>query len=273
MLAADNCPQHRTLCEFRRRHLEDFQALFVEVVRLAQELGLARLGKLSVDGTKVRANASKRKAMSYGRMQEEERRLESEVEALLRKADEVDEAEDSRLGAKFGAMICRRSCVGEKSVWRRCGGHRCAPTRRRDGHPPGPRFALYPDEQVKGAVGLLVRDLPAHWVGVLLAPGLPVRRQVADVGRFLSSNSLARSVVTYLPRHFRRHRRTHGLAGVGNRRSHTADIPVSHDGRLVTEQISQHVRPDARGCRSGHHRPPKIYGCARLRPRPASAPA
>ena len=100
VLAAGNFPQHRTLCEFRRRHLEDFQALFVEVVRLAQELGLARLGKLSIDGTKVRANASKRKAMSYDRMQEEEQRLESEIDALLRKADAVDEAEDTRLGAE-----------------------------------------------------------------------------------------------------------------------------------------------------------------------------
>ena len=100
VLAAGNVPQHRTLCEFRRRHLEDFQALFVEVVRLAQELGLARLGKLSIDGTKVRANASKRKAMSYDRMQEEEQRLESEIEALLRQADAVDEAEDARLGAE-----------------------------------------------------------------------------------------------------------------------------------------------------------------------------
>ena len=100
VLAAGNFPQHRTLCEFRRRHLEDFQALFVEVVRLAQELGLARLGKLSIDGTKVRANASKRKAMSYDRMQEEEQRLESEIEALLRQADAVDEAEDARLGAE-----------------------------------------------------------------------------------------------------------------------------------------------------------------------------
>ena len=100
VLAAGNFPQHRTLCEFRRRHLSDFQALFVEVVHLAQELGLARLGKLSIDGTKVRANASKRKAMSYDRMQEEERRLENEVKALLRQADEVDEAEDARLGAE-----------------------------------------------------------------------------------------------------------------------------------------------------------------------------
>ena len=93
-------PQHRTLCEFRRRHLEDFQALFVEVVRLAQELGLARLGKLSIDGTKVRANASKRKAMSYDRMQEEERRLEGEIAGLLRQADATDETEDARLGAE-----------------------------------------------------------------------------------------------------------------------------------------------------------------------------
>ena len=100
VLAAGNFPQHRTLCEFRRRHLSDFEALFVEVVHLAQELGLARLGKLSIDGTKVRANASKRKAMSYDRMQSEERRLESEVKALLRQADEVDAAEDARLGAE-----------------------------------------------------------------------------------------------------------------------------------------------------------------------------
>ena len=61
VLGAGNFPQHRTLCEFRRRHLADFKELFVAVVRLARELGLARLGKLSIDGTKVRANASKRK--------------------------------------------------------------------------------------------------------------------------------------------------------------------------------------------------------------------
>ena len=99
MLAAGNFPQHRTLCEFRRRHLADFQALFVEVVRLAQG-GLARLGRLWIDGTKVRANASKRKAMSYDRMREEERRLESEIEALLRHADAADTAEDACLGAE-----------------------------------------------------------------------------------------------------------------------------------------------------------------------------
>ena len=100
LLAAGNFPQHRTLCAFRRRHVEDFQALFVEVVRLAQELGLAGLGKLSIDGTKVRANASKHKAMSYDRMQEEEKRLEGEIAALLQQADAVDGAEDACLGAE-----------------------------------------------------------------------------------------------------------------------------------------------------------------------------
>ena len=99
VLGAGNSPQHRTRCEFRRRHLADFKELFVEVVRLAMALGLARFGKLSIDGTKVRANASKRKAMSYGRMAEAERCLTGEIEALLAHAGETDVAEDARLGA------------------------------------------------------------------------------------------------------------------------------------------------------------------------------
>ena len=70
VLGAGNFPQHRTLCEFRRRHLSDFKELFVAVGRAGAGWGLARVGKLSIDGTKVRANASKRKAMSYGRMRE-----------------------------------------------------------------------------------------------------------------------------------------------------------------------------------------------------------
>ena len=98
MLAAGNFPQHRTLCEFRRRHLDDFGAVFAEVVRLARTMGVAGLGRISVDGTKVRANASKRKAMSYGRMREEERRLEAEIAGLLEEAEAVDAAEDARYG-------------------------------------------------------------------------------------------------------------------------------------------------------------------------------
>ena len=98
VLASGNFPSHRTICEFRRRHLSDFKALFVEVVGLARETGVGNFGKLSIDGTKVRANASKRKAMSYGRMLEEERRLEGEIEALLSRARETDAAEDARFG-------------------------------------------------------------------------------------------------------------------------------------------------------------------------------
>ncbi len=98
MLAAGNFPQHRTLCEFRRRHLQDFRAVFAEVVRLARTMGLAGLGRMSVDGTKVRANASKRKAMSYGRMAREERRLQAEIAGLLEEAEAVDAAEDARYG-------------------------------------------------------------------------------------------------------------------------------------------------------------------------------
>ena len=98
VLGAGNFPSHRTLCEFRRRHLEEFKGLFVEVVCLAREVGLLSFGKLSIDGTKVRASASKRKAMSYGRMSEEECRLEGEIEALLNRVGEADAEEDARFG-------------------------------------------------------------------------------------------------------------------------------------------------------------------------------
>ena len=101
VLGAGNFPSHRTLCGFRRRHLEDFKGLFVEVVRVAREMGLAKFGTLSVDGTKVRANASKRKAMSYDRMLRRERELEAEIEALLTRARDTDAREDERFGETF----------------------------------------------------------------------------------------------------------------------------------------------------------------------------
>ena len=82
-------------------HLADFRRRFVSVVSLAREMGLANFGKLSIDGTKVHVNASKRKAMSYGRMQAEEARLEGEIEALLSRAQETDAAEDARFGEAF----------------------------------------------------------------------------------------------------------------------------------------------------------------------------
>ena len=98
MLAAGNFPQHRTICEFRRRHLQDFKKLLVEVVRLAREMGMVRLGRMGIDGTKVRANASRRKAMSYGRMGEREQQLREEIDQLLEKAQQKDVEEDQRYG-------------------------------------------------------------------------------------------------------------------------------------------------------------------------------
>lgn len=99
VLGAGNFPSHRTICDFRKKHLNDFKSLFIELVRLAREAGLVRLGTLAVDGTKVRANASKHKAMSYERMQQEERRLSDEVASMCRQAGDVDDAEDARFGA------------------------------------------------------------------------------------------------------------------------------------------------------------------------------
>jgi len=108
VLAADNFPAHRTICEFRALHLEEFSALFVQVVKLARECGLARLGTIAVDGTKIKANASRHKAMSYERMQQSEAELKSQIEALLAKAKAADEAEKNEPELDIPAEIARR---------------------------------------------------------------------------------------------------------------------------------------------------------------------
>lgn len=98
VLAANNTPDFRTISDFRKEHLRALSQMFLQVLELCQEAGLVKLGHVSLDGTKVKANASKHKAMSYGRMKQEEDRLEGEVRELLRKAEEVDEEEDRRYG-------------------------------------------------------------------------------------------------------------------------------------------------------------------------------
>ena len=98
LLAAGNFPSHRTVCEFRRRHLSDFKNLFVQVLRVAGEMGVVKFGKISIDGTKVRANASKRKAMSYGGMKKEQERLKKEIAARVNQSLETDGREDERYG-------------------------------------------------------------------------------------------------------------------------------------------------------------------------------
>lgn len=93
VLAADNFPAHRTICDFRANHLEALAGLFVQVVELAKECGFVKLGTIAIDGTKVKANASRHKAMSYKRMTEKEQQLVDQIDSLLEKARATDEAE------------------------------------------------------------------------------------------------------------------------------------------------------------------------------------
>ena len=105
MLCADQHPDYRSIARFRKRHLEALGELFVQTLRLCERAGLVGLGSLALDGTKLRANASRHKAMSYERMLRAEARLEAEiaairanVRALLEEAEATDAAEDERYG-------------------------------------------------------------------------------------------------------------------------------------------------------------------------------
>ena len=99
VLTANQTPDFRTISDFRQRHLEALADLFVQVLQVCRHAGLVKMGVVALDGTKVRANASKHKAMSYGRMQTELPRLEAEVATLLRQATDADQAEDRQHGA------------------------------------------------------------------------------------------------------------------------------------------------------------------------------
>ena len=98
VLAANNTPDFRTVSDFRKDHLAALSGLFLQVLVFCRRAGLVKLGHVALDGTKVRANASKHKAMSYKRMKEREGQLQGEVDELLRRAREVDEEEDRRYG-------------------------------------------------------------------------------------------------------------------------------------------------------------------------------
>jgi transposase/IS5 family transposase len=109
VLAADNFPAHRTIRDFRALHLHEFTELFVQVVRLAREMGLIKLGTIAVDGTKIKANASRNKAMSYARMQATEIELKAQITALVQKAANTDEAERDEPDLDIPAEIERRT--------------------------------------------------------------------------------------------------------------------------------------------------------------------
>lgn len=108
VLGAGNFPAHRTIRDFRAIHLREFSDLFVQVVKLARELGLVKLGTVAIDGTKVKANASRHKAMSYGHMVKAEAELKQQIDALLKRATQTDEAEQSEPELDIPAEIARR---------------------------------------------------------------------------------------------------------------------------------------------------------------------
>ena len=109
MLGAGNFPKHRTIRDFRALHLLELSELFVQVVKLAQEMGLVKLGTVAIDGTKIKANASRHKAMSYERMQQAEAELKAQIEALLERAKSTDAAEADEPELDIPAEIERRA--------------------------------------------------------------------------------------------------------------------------------------------------------------------
>jgi transposase len=98
-IVALDAPDFRTISEFRRRHLAALSALFVQVLKLCERAGLVQLGHVALDGTKIKANASKHKAMSYERMRKREAELQAEVDGWLKAAEAADAAEDKAFGA------------------------------------------------------------------------------------------------------------------------------------------------------------------------------
>ncbi|MGY4290148.1 transposase [Bradyrhizobium sp. LM2.7] len=141
MIVAGDPPDFRTISEFRRRHLKALAGLFVQVLKLAEKAGLVKLGHVALDGTKIKANASKHKAMSYERMKKREAELQAEVDRWLKAAEAADAEEDKLYGDKRGDEMpdwvadkqkagcedpCRQGGVGGGSQSRR---------RRRDATP------------------------------------------------------------------------------------------------------------------------------------------
>jgi len=99
LLAAGNAPDFRTIADFRKTHLPALRGFFEQVLRLARDLGTLRVGRVAIDGSKVKANASKHKAMSYDRMRDKQKQLRAEIDQLLAQAEATDAAEDAEYGA------------------------------------------------------------------------------------------------------------------------------------------------------------------------------
>jgi len=108
VLAAGNFPKHRTICDFRALHLDELAGLFVQVVKLARECGMVKLGTVAIDGTKVKASASRHKAMSYQRMIDTEAELKAQIDQLMERAKQTDAAERNEPELDIPAELERR---------------------------------------------------------------------------------------------------------------------------------------------------------------------
>jgi transposase len=163
-------PDFRTISDFRKNHWDAFHGLFIDVLRLAGELGMVSLGNLAIDGSKFKANASRHKAMSYGYMKREVARLRSEIEELLKRADQVDTEQDAALGSRRGDELpeelkrredriaaieaamgrlereAREKAEAERQERERAEAERTAQGQKRRGRPAGPISETPPDK-------------------------------------------------------------------------------------------------------------------------------
>jgi len=98
VIVGDDIPNWRTISDFRKLHIKELSALFVQILQLCQAAGLVKLGHIALDSTKVKASASRHKAMSYGRIKQEEKRLKEEIDQLLSSAEAADQQEDQQYG-------------------------------------------------------------------------------------------------------------------------------------------------------------------------------
>jgi transposase len=151
MIVALDPPDFRTISDFRKRHLDALGALFLQVLRLCETAGLVKLGHVALDGTKIKANASKHKAMSYERMKKREAELKAEVARMLAAAEAADAEEDAAFGrdkhkriakiAEAKAMLeaeAKAAADEERRIEAEKEQHREAEGRKKPGRPAAP---------------------------------------------------------------------------------------------------------------------------------------
>jgi len=105
VIVREDIPDFRTISDFRKDNLSHMKSLFVQTLMVCQQAGLVKLGRVALDGSKVKANASRHKAMSYERMLETEERLQQEIDSLLSAAERADDDDDARFGDRHGEEL------------------------------------------------------------------------------------------------------------------------------------------------------------------------